>query len=642
MISLSSSQAQIVEAPIGGAIRVLASAGSGKTRVLTERVRHIMEHTKRDGIIAITFTNKAADEMQKRLEGEDGFEQRCWITTIHSLCQRIIDQYGNAIGLPSELHIYERDQDRKSIFMQSLRDSGIDVDAFLDATGTKIKTNREKAIQNYLEQFSEVKRNLLSRQEIEQKYCKDESFMQIFDAYQAALLQSGGMDFDDILVFAVRIFLEQPWCAKVYRAKYKHLCVDEAQDLNRAQYEFVKAFCGTDILSVIMVGDPNQMIYGFNGSSHEYFCERFVEDFEPQSFTLRENYRSSKEVVHLANKLKPGSQVEADFAKNGIAEILAFQDEEAEAAWICKKIVDLLQPGANSGGDIEGNIELSNMVILARNRFAFQSIEKQLNEARIRYSLKKGERQAEPMSILGKVLDLGIRLRLNPKDWVDGKKLFLTLKVQLPNRWGDELQLESLAALVSDDVIAFAELQVEALRAIHRLDLEEPNIPKFCAGLAKLIESLSLNMESESSSELERSLFELNEFRSLWTVFKRKGLGYTLAAFRNAIALGQLFDDAGQQGLTLSTVHTMKGLEKDIVFLVGMCEGVFPDYRAQSRKELGEELNNAFVAVTRSRRWIYISYPQTRMMPWGSKKIQRPSRFLRLMEARSFPRAANP
>ncbi|MDA1277463.1 MAG: ATP-dependent helicase [Verrucomicrobia bacterium] len=632
MISLSSSQAQIVEAPLGCAIRVLASAGSGKTRVLTERVRHIMEHTKKDGIIAITFTNKAAEEMQTRLEGIDGFEERCWITTVHSLCQRIIDQYGHAIGLPSDLHIYERDQDRKSVFLQSLRDSGTDVDAFLDVSDTETKRDRERVIQNYLDQFSVVKRNLLSIQEIEEKYSEHGSFLQIYAAYQDALLQSGGMDFDDILVFAVRILLEQPWCAQIYRAKYKHLCVDEAQDLNRAQYEFVKAFCGTEIRSVLMVGDPNQMIYGFNGSSHEYLCENFVEDFNPQSFTLSENYRSSKAVVRLANKLKPGSQIEADFAKTGLAEILAFQDEEAEAAWVCGKILDLLQPGADCGGEIEGEIGLSKIVILGRNRFAFQSIEKELDDKKIGYSLKKGERHAEPMSIFGKVLDLGIRLRLNPKDWVDGKKLFSTLKVQFPSRWGDDLQLENLAALVSDAAIAYPELQAEVLRAIHHLDIEEPNILKFCTGFAKRIEELSLNMESESSGELERSLLELQEFRGLWTGFKRKGLGNTLSAFRNAIALGQLFDDASQQGLTLSTVHTMKGLEKDIVFLVGMCEGVFPDYRAQTPKELEEELNNAFVAVTRSRRWIYISYPQRRMMPWGDTKFQRPSRFLKLME----------
>jgi DNA helicase-2/ATP-dependent DNA helicase PcrA len=632
MISLSSSQAQIVEAPIGGAIRVLASAGSGKTRVLTERVRHIIAHTKKDGVIAITFTNKAAQEMQTRLEGVDGFEQRCWITTVHSLCQRIIDQYGHVIGLPSELHIYERDQDRKTVFMQSLRENGTDVDAFLDIPDTRVKKNREKIIQNYLDQFSAIKRNLLSSQEIEEKYSANSSFMRIYAAYQDALLQGGGMDFDDILVFAIRIFLEQPWCAQIYRAKYKHLCVDEAQDLNRAQYEFIKALCGSEIRSVLMVGDPNQMIYGFNGSSHEYLCDKFAEDFNPQSFTLSENYRSSRSVVHLANKLKPGSQIEADFANSGIVEIHAFKDEKAEAVWVCEKIKDLLNLGVDPRGEIEGELGLSNIVILARNRFVFQSIEKELDDNRIAYTLKKGERHAEPMSIFGKVLDLGIRLRLNPKDWVDGKKLFSILKLEFPKRWDINFSLENLSDLVYDCPISYPELQSEVLRAIHQLDLEEPNIPKLCISFANRIKALSIDVKPESSGELERSLSELQEFRSLWTTFKRKGLGNTLGAFRNAMALGQLFDDPSQQGLTLSTVHTMKGLEKDIVFLVGMCEGVFPDYRAQTPQELGEELNNAFVAVTRSRRWIYISYPQSRMMPWGGSKIQKPSRFLSLME----------
>jgi DNA helicase-2/ATP-dependent DNA helicase PcrA len=633
MISLSSSQSQIVEAPLSGAIRVLASAGSGKTRVLTERVRHIMECTKKDGIVAITFTNKAADEMLARLEGLDGFEDRCWITTIHALCQRIIDQYGNAIGLPSVLHIFERDQDRKTVFLQSLRDNGIDVDTFLNVTDTKTKRDREKIIQNYLDQFSVVKRNLLSADEIREKYSEDESFWRIYQAYQDALLQSGGMDFDDILVFAVRILLEQPWCGHVYRAKYKHLCVDEAQDLNRAQYEFIKAFCGVEIRSVMMVGDPNQMIYGFNGSSHEYLCERFIEDFKPQTFTLNENYRSSKAVIHLANKLKRGSQIETNFAKSGKAEIRAFQDEEEEAAWVCDKILDLLKPGVDSDKEIEGGIGLSNIVILARNRFVFQCIEKELTDREILYSLKKGERQSEPTSIFGKVLDLGIRLRLNPKDWVDGKKLFSTLTVQYPEKWGHELQLDNLADLLSKVEIFFPEMQAELLRAIQRLDLDDPNIPKFCKTFAKQIEDLSLIVEPQASAELERSLLELCEFRGLWTTFKRKGLGDTLTAFRNAIALGQLYDDVNSQGLTLSTVHTMKGLEKDIVFLVGMCEGVFPDYRAEKKHELDEELNNAFVAVTRSRRWIYISYPKKRKMPWGDMKIQTPSRFLKLMES---------
>jgi DNA helicase-2/ATP-dependent DNA helicase PcrA len=630
-MTLSPLQSEIVAAPIGEAIRVLASAGSGKTRVLTARVRHILEQTKKDGIIAITFTNKAAEEMKARLEGVDGIEERCWITTIHSVCQRIIDQYGHTIGLPSELHIYDRDQDRKIILIQSLRESGIDMSSF-DASDSKTIKDREKVIQRYLDQISEAKRNLLSIQEVKETHPNNEALPLIYEAYQEALLQSGGMDYDDIIVYAVRILLEQPWCAKIYRAKYKHLCVDEAQDLNRAQYEFIRAFCGTYLRSILMVGDPNQMIYGFNGSSHQYLCKRFDDDFKPITFTLSENFRSSKAIVRLANKLKPGSQREADFTKSGMAEIHSFLDEAAEASWVCDRIESFLQSDANASDDIEGDISLSNIAILARNRFALNSVEKTLSERRISYSFNKGERHVEPSSIFGTVLDFGIRLRLNSKDWVDGKKLYLTLKVPFPSFWNDEFQLDDLAALVCQSSIVFPELQADALREIHRLELENPNIPKFCISFEKRIRELSLSVDSETSGELERSLLELNEFRQLWSTFKRKGLGNTLAAFRNAMALGKLFDDTSQEGLTLSTVHTMKGLERDIVFLVGMCEGIFPDYRAQSENEIDEELNTAFVAVTRARRWIFVSYPMSRMMPWGDKKPQRESRFVKRMQ----------
>ena len=628
LIDLSPYQAKIVEAPLGGAIRVLASAGSGKTRVLTERIRFIMRTTKKDGVIAITFTNKAAEEMQERLEGLDESDERLWVTTIHSLCQRIIDQYGHAIGLPSDLHIYEREQDRKAIFIQALRESGIDLTSSVATEYTSIAKDQEQAIQRYLDRFSTVKRNLLSDEEIKDCFPDDDSFLCIFKAYQDFLLLSGGMDFDDILVFAVRIFLEQPWCAQIYRAKYKHLCIDEAQDLNRAQYEFIKAFCGNDIKSVIMVGDPNQMIYGFNGSSHSYLCECFLEDFSPQTFRLNENYRSSKAVVNIANKLKPGSQVESNYAKTGIVDIDAFDDEDSEAEWICNKIQSLLQMRTDSSGEIEGDIGLENMVVLARNRFAFKAVEKKLLENNISYFLNKGERHAEPMSIFGKVLDLGIRLRLNPKDWVDGKKLFSILKVPFPDSWGDEYQLETLANSVPSEAIAFSSLQSDLLREIQRLDLNEPNIPKLCIVFEGRIRSLGVDPTVRYPDELELSLLELKEFRELWTTFRRRGLGETLGAFRNAIALGQLFDSSSQHGLTLSTVHTMKGLEKDIVFLAGMCEGVFPDYRAATPGELEEELNNAFVAMTRSRRWLFITYPRSRTMPWGGRKLQQPSRFL--------------
>lgn len=629
MINLSPVQASIVEAQIGTPMQVLASAGSGKTRVLTARVRFILEKTKKDGIIALTFTNKAAEEMQHRLEDIENIEERTWISTIHGVAQRILEQYGNTIGLPSELHIYERDQDRKTVFLESLRQDGTDIDTFLDVPDEKTRKNRERIIQNYMDQFSYVKRSLLSEEEIKQKFNDDDRFIYIYQAYQRALLESGGIDFDDILVFAHRILLEQPWCGDVYRSKYKHICVDEAQDLNKAQYEFVKALCGEKIKSLMMVGDPNQMIYGFNGSSHEYLCTYFVTDFKPETFKLNKNYRSSRAVIQLANKLKPGSQVEADFALNGVSQIEMMKDEDEEAQWIINSITNLLDTKTHP--EIEGDITLNKMVVIGRNRFVFTSLQKKLTDKAMPYSLKKGERHVEPNSLFGKVLDLSIRLRLNPKDWVDGKKLCGVLKINPPDVWGNNDILIRLAQEVRILNNQFSELISKLLIAIDGIDADEPNIPKLCTIFKNEIERLAEGHTDDN--ELAISLQELLDFRTSWTTFKRKGLGDNLSSFRNAMALGQLNENFDPFGLTLSTVHTMKGLEKDIVFLMGMCEGVFPDYRANSKHEIEEERNNAFVAVTRSRRWIYITYPRYRMMPWGSIKAQNESRFVTEMRS---------
>jgi DNA helicase-2/ATP-dependent DNA helicase PcrA len=570
MTNLSPAQAAVVNADIGKPIQVLASAGSGKTRVLTERIRHIVESTKKDGIIALTFTNKAAEEMQSRLEDLNEVDSRCWIATIHTVAQRVLNQYGHSIGLPSDLHIYDRDQDRKTVFLQSLQENGIDIESFLNESDENTKKNRDKIVQTFMEQFSIVKRELLSEDEIKNKYkTEGEHFYTAFQAYQKSLLESAGIDFDDILVYAHRILLEQPWCAQVYRAKYKHLCVDEAQDLNKAQYEFIKALCG-DQIKIMMVGDPNQMIYGFNGSSHRYLCEYFLKDFNPDKFILKENYRSSKVVVRLANKLKPGSQIEADFALDGECSIESHDDENAEAKWICNKIEELLK--LKNSPEIEGEISLGNIVVIARNKFVFQTLEELLKENKIPYALKQGERQVEPSSIFGKVFDLAIRLRLNPKDWVDGKKLCAVLKIDVPKVWGGDDLLSKFAADVRKSKIPFPELQAATLVAIQGSNLDQPNFVKMCAEFKIALEALST---ADNAAEVERSLLELQEFQRYWKTFRRKGLGESLSAFRNAMALGQLVDDYNLSGLTLSTVHTMKGLERDIVFLMECVRAYF-------------------------------------------------------------------
>jgi len=480
-----------------------------------------------------------------------------------------------------------------------------------------------------LDKISALKRDLLNEAEAKLQHSDDEKFWSIYSAYKDALIQGGGMDYDDLLVYAHRILLEQPWCAKVYRAKFKHVCVDEAQDLNRAQYELVKAFCGLEVHSLLMVGDPNQMIYGFNGSSREFLCEAFVRDFAPEQFELKENYRCSKAVIKAANAIWPKSQVGLEYALAGRFSVRACKDEQDEATFVCDTVQGLVQQTLDP--EIEGPIEFKKMVVIGRNRFVFQAIEEELKNRTIPYSLKKGERASEPSSILMKTLDFSIRLRLNPRAWPDGKKLCENLCVEPPESWGDEAVLIRLAEAALSSGVFFPEAQEKVLRWIAAIDVERPNIPKLCSDIADLFERKS-KVKSAIIKEIETTLLEIKEFKANWVRFKKKGLGESLSAFRNAMALGQLGTDQDESGLILSTVHTMKGLERDIVFIVGMCEGVFPDYRAKTPKEIEEETNSAFVAVTRSRRWLFVSYPKVRKMPWGVLKAHAPSRFVKKLE----------
>ncbi|EBM3902244.1 ATP-dependent helicase [Salmonella enterica] len=630
-MNLSSSQAQIVHAPFNKAIQVLASAGSGKTRVLTERVRYILQNTKKDGVIALTFTNKAAEEMSVRLEDCIEAEDRAWIATIHSVAQRILEKYGHTVGLPAELHIYDRDKDRMEVFLQSLREDGVNIDEYLNISDSKELKSREKNLQNYMDIFSRIKRELFTESDVTEKY-PNNNIWKVFQDYQSSLVNSGGIDYDDILVYAHKILLTHNWIAQIYRSQYKHICIDEAQDLNKAQYEFIKALCGDVIQSIFMVGDPNQMIYGFNGSSKEYLCTYFLEDFTPFQFELRENYRSAKAIIRAANKLKPNSQAELDYALEGGVKIVSADTEEAEAEWITSTVKLLLE--LKTHPEIEGDISLDKMVVIARNRFVFNKLEVCLKQNNINYSMRKGERQLEPTTIFGRILDYSIRIKLNPKDWVDGKKLCSLLGIIAPTSWSNGV-LNILANQTKKLDRENAELYSELMNSINNLDVDEPNIRKFVRLFEEKLTSLISQADAPSegkSEEIKLSLDELNEFSRAWTLFKRKGLGGSLVAFRNALALGQLTENSLENGVLLSTVHTMKGLEKDIVFLMGMCEGVFPDYRANSIKEIDEERNNAFVAVTRAKRWLYVTYPKQRMMPWKDLKFQQKSRFVKEIE----------
>lgn len=623
---LSQAQKEVVEAPLGAALQVLASAGSGKTRVLTERVRHILNNSSRGSVIALTFTNKAADEMLERLDDGSENRDRMWIATIHSVAQRVLESYGYTIGLPKELHIFERDQDRMEVFLQSLRKQGVNIDEYLDVEDVREKRNREKIMSRYLTVFSVIKREFLNEDEVKEKYNSSPRIWNIYQDYQSALLESGGVDFDDILLYAHKILLSQESVSRIYQKKYIALFVDEAQDLNRAQYEFIKALCGEKIKDVMMVGDSDQMIYGFNGSSSDFFIKSFSKDFSPVIYSLNENYRSSRAVIELANKIKPNTQVSVNAAIEGFKNLKVLPDEESEAVWICDIIEKLIQ--LKKHPDIEGEIDFSKMVVIGRNRFVFKAIENEMEIRGIQHFLKRSDRNEEYVSLIGKVIDLAMRVKINPKDWVDGKKLYKLIGLNPSLEGGNTYELSEIIRNINKSNNKDKQLISLVLSCVEDLSLDAPNLLKFCLELKKeLLKLGSITHDSSKEEDMALGVSDIEQLQSMWNRFRRKGLGDNLSSFRNALALGQLNNESSNKGIMLSTVHTMKGLEKDIVFLVGMCEGVFPDYRAKSKIELDEERNNAFVAVTRSRRWIYVSYPEKRMMPWGDYKYHNASRF---------------
>ena len=610
-IKLSKAQEQIVTQPIGGPIQVLGSSGTGKTRVLTERVRYILENIKKDGIIALNFTNKAAEEMKARLETSNKTFDRCWIATIHSVARRVVNSYAHTIGLSYDLHIYDKDHERKTIFLQSIN--------------RKMKSSE---IQEFMNKFSKIKRELWTNDKIKEEY--GDSTLNDYKNYQKELIRIRGIDFDDILVYAHKILIEQPWCGQIYRAKYKHICVDEAQKLNKAQYEFIKAFCAEKIKSLFMVGDPDQMIYSFNSSFKDYLCINFLKDFNPIELKLKENYRSSKAVIRLANTLRPSTQKEIDFALEGKCQIKKFHNEASEAQWICSEIEKILKMKTHS--DIEGTISLDNMAVIARNRFIFKSLEKTLETKNINFHLKKTTPLLEPESKFGKILDFSIRLKLNPKDWISRNKLANILKVsETEKKDKSSYILLHFANQLSYKNDPFCKIKSETCRNVHSLDERQPDMPKLFETLeTKMNKIPQKDLTEKEEKDLELSMRELENFKDLWLTFIERQPKGSLSAFINLIDLGKLIGknkESESDTLMLSTVHTMKGLEKDIVFLMGMCEGIFPDYKA-SEKKLEEEKNNAFVAITRSKRWLYITYPKRREMPWGEIKNYSPSSFI--------------
>lgn len=632
-INLSPSQRGIVEAEDAHYV-VVASAGSGKTRVLTERVRHLLEVRKiRSRILALTFTNKAAEEMRQRLHAVPDLSERTYIGTIHSFCQSLIEAHGNAIGYARMPAILERESDRiamlEEVFTQSAELSG-----YL----RRQQTPKEKRAFLYgvLEKISLCKRDWRKYGAISEGEWDSAEETQVFLEYQRHLSSQGVIDFDDILLLAYRILSERPAIAAIYHRTYRYLFVDEAQDLNPVQYALVRIL-GEGAASILLVGDPNQAIYGFNGSSKDFMLEDFTRDFSANRVDLRENYRSSRAVIRAANGLYPESIDGDSAALEGEFGIAPCADEADEARWVREKIASLLARGTHQ--DIEGTITPDRVAVLARNRYVFGPLQEALDAHGIEYHLRLPGGGSALESDLGRLFDLGIRILVNPKNRLHLDELRRRLNVPGISSANSEDPLVLLKAacesapesahLVCEPLVeAWGLLHSDVNRFTRALDLLDASVNQWQIGAEGQTEARAL------------ALADIGFLRVVWRNYTNRAAkeGRSLGQFRNQMATGETVPNVEGRGVTLATVHAVKGLEYDIVFIIGLVEGGFPDYRAvkAGAAAVTEEKNDAFVAVTRSKRLLYLTWPQSKFMPWDkvNRSPQRKSRFLDQIERR--------
>lgn len=603
---LSAEQLEIVE-HVDGPLLVVAGPGSGKTRVLTERIRNLLINVQGHfRILALTFTNKAADEMKERLQDLGSERDRAFIGTLHGFCLEVLTERGKLVGVEDSPNIFEQAKDRRDVLLRA-----VDEDPVLQAEIDTLADSKErgKKIDQWLGWISYVKSHPITCAVIDDEFAK-----RVFDAYEAGMRASNAYDFDDLLLLVYRLLVENTKLAELYRKLYRFVCIDEAQDMNEAQYAVICALCSDGFRNLMMVGDPRQSIYGFNTSGPEYM-ERFGRDFEAKRVQLTANYRSSRAVVRLAQQLDPNYMVAMQLPIEGRATVLVGDDEQAEARLIADELERLFQQGDR---DVEGGVDPSKCAVLGRTRFALLAIETELKERGIAH-YKRLSANHENESDLVEDFQLGLRVLANPKDRLHAAALAKRWgSLGVPSPTGDAV--ETIRSMANASPNSGARAVVEALAIITanpvRLDL----MPAL-----KRLEQYADGLDEGGRQAIYE---DVAVFRQEWDQYLRTSSGpKVLSSFLSSKALG-VTQKSVRDGVALLTVHSAKGLEFDVVFLAGMAEGTFPDWRASQPREAAEELRNAFVAVTRSKRLLYLSYPATRVMPWGDKKRQARSRFL--------------
>jgi DNA helicase II / ATP-dependent DNA helicase PcrA len=629
---LNESQRRAVLA-IDGPVLVVAGAGSGKTRVLTHRIAHLIKDhgVSPFQILAITFTNKAAGEMAERvgqLVGER-LGERMWVTTFHKACVRILRRELTRLGYKSGFTIYDG-QDSLRLVTQLANDLNVDA-----------KRLSPKAIQTAI---SNAKDELIDFETYKQqaRHWPDIQIAEVYEAYQDRLLRANALDFDDLIVKTVEVFQLFPDVLEHWQRRFRYVLVDEYQDTNRAQYHLVNLLAGLHG-NLMVVGDPQQGIYGFRGATIRNIIEFEHDHPDAEVIVLDRNYRSTQTILDAANGVIARSAVRRRaelWTDRGLGEqVVRYQaeDEHDEAAFVAETCEELRA----------GGYRFDDIAVFYRTNAQSRVLEDVFLRVGLPYRVIGGVRFYERREI--RDLTAYLRVLANPADDVSARRIVNTPRRGIGDRTIEALDWHArregvsfLAACeVAEDVQGLAPRAVGAVRAFVDLLAALRAEVAHELPIADLIERIwdrtgyLRELEAERTIEAEGRIENLRELRSIAQEIAARGDAGDgeegLAAFLESVTLVSDQDElAGDDegAVTLMTLHTAKGLEYPVVFLVGLEDGVFPHVRSLSDpQQLEEERRLAYVGVTRAQDRLYVTHATHRML-WGQTSYNPPSRFL--------------
>ena len=607
----------VIQPPVHGAYIVLSGPGTGKTTLLTQRVLYITESTpnERSKILALTFTNRAAAEMRTRLRGHgESFNSRLFVGTFHSFATQVLRSHGDAIGLDTDFVIFDQ-ADQLSV-LRDLRDDGelgqgINIES-LGSTFSRLKSRGVSLSDPHPSNQTHI----------------SESLRLIHDRYRARLAWSNALDFGDLIMECLRLFSESPGLRELYRTAYPYVLVDEFQDTTPAQFELLKAVVNPNAANVFAVADEDQLIFEWNEARLETL-NQYLEQFEAEMTYSTLTHRCPPSIVEAANaiiannrfRLQTKPPIQTQLRERGTLYVHSAEDEESEAKFIAKEIQKLNL----------SDVPFSEIAVMGRNRRSMQMIGSALDKERIPAGRPStaGLGNDENGDIILRLL----RWLQNPRDEQSARRVIQYFKPSLSEffdesvRSGlrDGLPLEAALADTPDglegDQLRFVLANLSRWRLLMR-------------DTARLIQALRADVPPllEDSQRVEGILEVLETMETVLPEVSNNPhtrLADFLAGLPVVVGVrsqdGTLMSDA----VSLLTFHQAKGLEFKSVFLMGLEDGVFPDFRSiNSSRTLEEERRLFYVGLTRTQRDAFLTYARSRRATTGRTISCDQSRFI--------------